>query len=274
MSLQLSNVFDEYPNPVYIIKPFVEEGRAHDFEYIYVNTAFCLMLGLSPEEMLGRRFTEIFKAKGESHWFEAFVNTAIGKKHAYVDYVSYIINKKMYTELFCVEPDMCCCVVHDFQKITAGMSENEDKTVSRKMNNDCLTGFYNRFYLKEKYDDIQKLENVGITYLDVNNLRLTNEMLGHSAGDELLIRVANTIRELYSDSMTFRIGGDEFVIITTDKTKEEFLQLSEKSQKEFDDENSATIGYRFYDKIKSVERCINECDSLMYEHKQQLKKDY
>jgi diguanylate cyclase (GGDEF)-like protein len=94
--------------------------------------------------------------------------------------------------------------------------------------------------------------------------------LGHSAGDELIMRVSAMIRSLYENSLIFRIGGDEFLIITIGQDKDSFISLSEKSKTQFESEGLAALGYCFYERVDNLTQCIKECDSLMYKHKKQM----
>jgi diguanylate cyclase (GGDEF)-like protein len=269
--LGLENVFDEYPNPFFIIRPILSDGLASDFEYIYVNKALCLFLGRSYDELVGRRFSENFKKKGEKVWLRAFTKTAVDKQHFFMSDVSNIIRKKLYTEFFHIEPDLCGCIIHDYKDISATIHQSENSKLAHRANYDYLTGFYNRFYLREQYDTISKQENVGVTFLDINNLKITNDTRGHAAGDDLITMVSDKIRKIYKDSMVFRMGGDEFLIITTGLGKDEFLRLSEDGRKEFEKNNLAAVGCGFYEHIDKLRECIHECDARMYAHKNKMK---
>jgi diguanylate cyclase (GGDEF)-like protein len=266
----LGDVFDEYPNPVYVIKPIIKEGVSDDFEYIYVNRAFSFLVGRSTEELLGHNYMEIF-GPGERQWLDAFALAALGGKHFFVNNVSDVISKKMYTEIFHVEPDMCGCVVHDLQGVAENVKTHEDELLRYKANCDFLTGFYNRFYLNEMMGVFANKPNVGVTFLDINNLKLTNDTYGHQVGDELIIKVSNMIRSHYKDSIAFRIGGDEFVIITEGCNEDRFMQISALARAHFEEECIAAIGYRFYEKIADLKKCMAECDRLMYEEKRHMK---
>jgi diguanylate cyclase (GGDEF)-like protein len=270
MELNLEDVFDEYPNPLYIVKPFIENGTSNDFEYIYVNHAFCALLGKCPELLTGKRFRQIF-GPGERQWLDVFVEAATGKNHFFVDNVSTVINKKMYTEIFHVEPDMCGCIIHDFKSVPEEDAAFEKETLRQQANCDFLTGFYNRFYLNDLQDEILESENIGITFLDINNLKETNDSLGHVAGDSLIIRVSEMMKVHYKNSMIFRVGGDEFVILTRDCTREEFMQLSIEGKKLFEEDNLVAMGYEFYKKVTDLKESISQCDQLMYEHKRKMK---
>jgi diguanylate cyclase (GGDEF)-like protein len=136
---------------------------------------------------------------------------------------------------------------------------------------DYLTGFYNRFYLSELTEDMLNKENIGVTYIDINGLKTTNDTKGHAAGDDLIVRMSDILRVNYKDSLIFRVGGDEFVVITQGETREEFMRLSENVKKNFEESNIAAIGYEFYDKIVDLTDSINRCDHMMYEHKAHMK---
>ena len=62
---------------------------------------------------------------------------------------------------------------------------------------------------------------------DVNNLKYVNDTYGHQSGDEMIRRVADTLlAHLGSLGKCYRIGGDEFVFLSTAANSEkEFLRL-------------------------------------------------
>jgi diguanylate cyclase (GGDEF)-like protein/PAS domain S-box-containing protein len=87
---------------------------------------------------------------------------------------------------------------------------------------DRLTGLPNRALCVDRID--QALERasrsssrLGVALLDVDEFKLVNDSLGHAAGDEVLIELANRLEEVRCRSDTVaRIGGDEFVIVADD----------------------------------------------------------
>jgi diguanylate cyclase (GGDEF)-like protein len=89
---------------------------------------------------------------------------------------------------------------------------------------DSLTGLYNHRKFDEVFQaafDRAKKEDIPLSllFLDVNNLKETNDTFGHLKGDQLLQDVARVIKEsIREDDKAFRYGGDEFcVILETDK---------------------------------------------------------
>jgi diguanylate cyclase (GGDEF)-like protein len=270
MNIKLSNAFDEYPNPFYIIKPIVVDDSSNDFVYIYVNNAFCVFLGKSRKELVGKKFSEVF-GEGEPFWLKAFLHVAVDRQHLFLNNVSTVIGRNLYTELFHIKPDLCGCIIHDYEEVSDSIATTDLEQLKEKANSDFLTGFYNRYYLNDLKDEVVGKKNVGFTYIDINNLKEINDLYGHSAGDDLIIKVATYIRKLYKNSTLFRVGGDEFVVITYGQTKDKFYSTAKRARKIFSKENLAAIGFKFYDEVENLDTCIVDCDDLMYKHKKFMK---
>ncbi|WP_218147922.1 bifunctional diguanylate cyclase/phosphodiesterase [Hydrogenimonas thermophila] len=87
---------------------------------------------------------------------------------------------------------------------------------------DPLTNLLNRRAFLEKIDFLTKLakrhkQMLAVLFLDLDNFKFVNDSYGHSVGDELLIKVANILKESIRETdLIARIGGDEFVIVLTD----------------------------------------------------------
>ena len=86
---------------------------------------------------------------------------------------------------------------------------------------DPLTGLANRALFNERLDHAMALRDrdgstVGVISLDLNDFKLVNDNLGHSVGDELLIGVANRLRNAVRSADTVaRPGGDEFCLLVS-----------------------------------------------------------
>lgn len=86
-----------------------------------------------------------------------------------------------------------------------------------KSNTDELTGFYNR---RAYEDDIKAIggvpedDNFVYVSMDVNGLKVVNDSLGHSAGDELIIGACECMRKCFGgNGKIYRTGGDEFAAL-------------------------------------------------------------
>jgi diguanylate cyclase (GGDEF)-like protein/PAS domain S-box-containing protein len=81
---------------------------------------------------------------------------------------------------------------------------------------DPLTGLYNRRFFNEELMRLDTQRNLPISVVmgDVNGLKLTNDVFGHTAGDLLLKRIAQVFRQICrADDIIARWGGDEFVLL-------------------------------------------------------------
>jgi diguanylate cyclase (GGDEF)-like protein len=271
MTLGVPQVFDEYPNPFYIVQPLIQDGRCEDFIYHYVNDAFCRLVGHTKEELTGHRFLECFQQPGEDQWLRLFAEMAMGGGHAYVNTISTVIGQRMYTEAFHIDPDLCGCITHDFEAAVGPQGERSVRELRQRANCDFLTGFYNRYFLREVQDQLANQGRVGVSYLDINDLKHTNDSQGHAAGDGMILRLAKLLRAYYPGSMIFRMGGDEFLVVTTDVEREDFLTLSQKTKEVLELDGLAAIGYAYYETVEDLRECIVQCDSKMYIHKRQMR---
>lgn len=89
---------------------------------------------------------------------------------------------------------------------------------------DPLTGLANRALLADRIDRtlLQRQGRVnapGLLYLDLDNFKTINDTLGHAVGDQLLVEVANRIKDtVRAEDTVARLGGDEFAILIDQAT--------------------------------------------------------
>ena len=84
-------------------------------------------------------------------------------------------------------------------------------------NLDVMTGFSTRRVYEECMKKLlaePAQEELQYIAIDINGLKEVNDHLGHEAGDRLIIGAARCIEETFSNSRRFRIGGDEFVVLS------------------------------------------------------------
>jgi diguanylate cyclase (GGDEF)-like protein/PAS domain S-box-containing protein len=85
---------------------------------------------------------------------------------------------------------------------------------------DALTGCLNRSAILDELERELAREDsttTGIVYLDLDNFKPVNDTLGHAAGDELLVLVAERLKQVSRrDDDVGRLGGDEFVMLLRD----------------------------------------------------------
>ncbi len=109
---------------------------------------------------------------------------------------------------------------------------------------DSLTGLYNRRFFEEEMRRLDTLRNLPVSIIigDINNLKLTNDMFGHTYGDILLKRLASVLRKVCrADDIIARWGGDEFSILLPKTGLTEAWQIVARIQEEFSKERIKAV---------------------------------
>ena len=139
---------------------------------------------------------------------------------------------------------------------------------------DLLTGVMNRNSMNNRiiYNDDGSLPiktPYGLFFVDVNGLKTVNDTKGHLAGDELLKDVAVTLSEIFQDYEVYRVGGDEFLVITPEVSAEEFEKLETELRSKAEREGHAhyAVGACHYSEVSSIRTAMQTADGRMYENK-------
>jgi diguanylate cyclase (GGDEF)-like protein/PAS domain S-box-containing protein len=156
---------------------------------------------------------------------------------------------------------------------------------------DVLTDLPNRVLLQDRLS--QALERgrrygskIAVLFVDLDHFKTINDSLGHSAGDQLLIKVSKKLQACVRQSDTVsRQGGDEFVILITDhsntrgptRVAEKILNAL-REPIEIQDQRltiSASIGIAMFpDDGSNAEELIKNADAAMYLAKQSERNTY
>ncbi len=138
------------------------------------------------------------------------------------------------------------------------------------LNFDRLTGLFNRHYFDDVIGRIKNehIHDIGIIYIDVNGLKKMNDNFGHGYGDCYIDNCAELIRQYFPDE-SFRVGGDEFVVLTNTLNEKEFNQKVEAFKNDIDANKkvSMSLGVVWCESYVNIERYIKKADALMYESK-------
>ncbi len=115
---------------------------------------------------------------------------------------------------------------------------NQNVSGYREANVDVLTGLLNLTGILEMIQDsaqLSALEHPVIIYLNVMNFKTFNQRYGFAGGNDFLKGMADEIRNIFPDDCAARTGGDQFIILTKDFSKEEIekkvYQLDGDAQK-------------------------------------------
>nr|WP_315426018.1 EAL domain-containing protein [uncultured Albidiferax sp.] len=195
------------------------EGR-----YLSANPALARLYGYSTADELiadlsdidrrlyvqpGRRerFQKLMAAHGEVSNFESEVYRRDGSKIWISENARSVRNAR--GEFICFEGTV--------QDITERRSQLEQ--LERQANYDALTGLANRNLLRDRIGPaIAHAERMGhflaVVFIDLDHFKLINDSLGHDAGDQLLVEIAQRMRSCVRASDTVaRHSGDEFVLL-------------------------------------------------------------
>lgn len=146
---------------------------------------------------------------------------------------------------------------------------------------DSLTQVYNRrFFMEALAMEMSRARRycypITLVYLDVDNFKAVNDQRGHSAGDRLLKKIADRIRDaLRVSDLVARLGGDEFVILlphTDAAGAKAVLPRLHQTLLGLNPFESCAIGFSmgavtFTTLPDSVDALIMQADQLMYKVK-------
>ena len=109
--------------------------------------------------------------------------------------------------------------------------------LQKKSETDALTGLNNRFGLNEYAEAafqraLDKGTSLAIEILDMDHFKDYNDANGHQKGDECIQMVARTIKSMEEfGAYAARYGGDEFILIYEDITKEQMIEYTAELRK-------------------------------------------
>lgn len=151
-------------------------------------------------------------------------------------------------------------------------------------NTDMLSGLKNRNAFNTDINNLNEKDksSIAISSIDLDNLKTINDSKGHLSGDEYIIDCVESLkRAVTSRSIIYRIGGDEFAIITHSISTDTASELDKRIGFELDETNktrdgavSLTLGYAIYD--DSIENDLMDtfkrADERMYKLKKQKRR--
>lgn len=172
--------------------------------------------------------------------------------------------------------------------VYATMKETEElvqkaQDAERLAYTDELTGLNNRTAYNEAVEKIDLTKGVHTVFMcDLNNLKKCNDTMGHHWGDTYIKISAGIIQESFADiGRAYRIGGDEFCIISDVDDPEQIQAAYDKLVYRVEEYNTGTsvieigiaVGYARYDANidKNLEDTRIRADQLMYLNKKMIK---
>ncbi|EGR0589853.1 diguanylate cyclase [Vibrio fluvialis] len=148
---------------------------------------------------------------------------------------------------------------------------------------DQLTGLYNRLHI----DRVAKIEierekrygnDLSLLMMDLDHFKNVNDTYGHMAGDEVLIHLANILREhTRAADCVGRWGGEEFIIICPDTNLHSATVLAEKLRTTIEAHSFPAVGRltscfgvaQYQESDTGKEQMITRADEALYKAKEQ-----
>lgn len=139
---------------------------------------------------------------------------------------------------------------------------------------DSLTGLFNRnkYTIDIKEYKKQPIDCAGVAFIDLNGLKKANDMYGHEAGDDLLRRAAEVLNIVFRDK-SYRIGGDEFVVVTLSESEKTFKDNIVRVETLMAASDvSLSLGSVWQDNVDDLSAMLKKADAIMYENEKEYHK--
>jgi diguanylate cyclase (GGDEF)-like protein/PAS domain S-box-containing protein len=188
-----------------------------------VNDSLCDMLGYSREQLEGMRLESITHPDEFAADQEAFEDmragsrTAYGTERRYLHASGHILHCALNATTLTDPDGHARAFLSQIQDITDRRRQEEQ--LEYLAGHDSLTGLLNRRSFAQALEAhtgmVERYGPIGtVLMIDVDRFKFVNDTLGHQAGDELIVRIAQLLVDRLRDSdVIARLGGDEFAVL-------------------------------------------------------------
>jgi diguanylate cyclase (GGDEF)-like protein/PAS domain S-box-containing protein len=251
----------------------------------YVNQAFCDHTGYSKEEFIGKKNNLLRSGLHDNAFYQNLWSTLLKGE----TYKGTFINRKKDGTLY-YESETITPIINEHGKTTHFIATGKDITEQRKLEEqlrtladyDALTQIYNRRkiteLLEEELNRFQRnpSQSFGVLMLDIDHFKKINDTYGHDVGDAALKTFSETLKTYLRKSDHFgRLGGEEFLIIAPDTTKEALQALADKLRKTISDTPfphiqhlTTSIGAAASHEGDTADTLLKRADTALYQAKE------
>ncbi len=161
------------------------------------------------------------------------------------------------------------------------MDINERKKREEKIKylscHDSLTGLHNRRCFEDELKALDISDNLplSVIFADINGLKLTNDIFGHSAGDTLIKKSSEILKQCCRESDAIaRVGGDEFIMLLPKTNSEDVKKILSRIKSGFSEARVAAIKCSISlgsdtktSSNQSIADIVSEAENEMYKDK-------
>lgn len=163
--------------------------------------------------------------------------------------------------------DMLCFMSLGFQWLE---NLEEHKRIERMGMYDFDTGVLNRNSYFNYIHNYEQNEGdcLGCVFIDVNGLHEYNNKYGHELGDKMLESIAGILTKQFGHGKVYRIGGDEFVVLVENISKDEIKNTMTAADSQIEEKGySVSYGIDWSDKEIDIIEMVKIADAYMYDAK-------
>lgn len=225
MGVNLSSVLDNIASPIVVATPIKDDiGKIVDFNILYTNEELKMAAGYAVQNK--PKWSDFAdNITSDVPWFKMALDAIAGRFYDDVKFYSPSTQAWYKIEMKYLPEDKYIIVT--FINIT---SEREYyRRLKKTLVTDPMTGFANRSGFADSFNVTLETARfkkyyTALLIIDIDNLQNINDSLGNSAGDKLILDVADVLKQFQREYIqVFRYGDDEFAVIITNFTSNDSL---------------------------------------------------
>jgi diguanylate cyclase (GGDEF)-like protein len=196
--------------------------------------------GHGPDVRVGSAFHDVWPTmdRNIAARLQAVLGTGIPTKYEMVEMDGEFITRAVDFTVFAMPGRRLGVIFEDITDDKRAEQEliRKQERLSYISARDSLTGLYNRTYFDDALVRLGDPSNfpVSVMMIDVDMLKMVNDILGHDQGDALLRRVGAVLSGVFrANDIVARIGGDEFAVLLPKAGPDATLQVERRVRDAF-----------------------------------------